>query len=160
MKSILFSLTTAAMIALASPALAHEGSHPETEQKSPVEIVTAFGTALDAGDKATLTRLLAPDVQIAESGGLERSFEEYRSHHMDADIEFSKAVDTTVLDRRVHEGAGLVTVMTEAVSIGTFRGKPVNSRLMETMVLKLTDGDWKIVHIHWSSARISEDESH
>ena len=89
MKSILFSLTTAAMIALASPALAHEGSHPETEQKSPVEIVTAFGTALDAGDKATLTRLLAPDVQIAESGGLERSFEEYRSHHMDAETQTS-----------------------------------------------------------------------
>ncbi|KJS28045.1 MAG: nuclear transport factor 2 family protein [Hyphomonas sp.] len=160
MKSILFSLTTAAMVALANPALAHEGSHPETEGSSPVAVVTAFGAALDAGDTATLARLLASDVQIAESGGLERSFEEYRSHHMSADIEFSKAVETTVLDRRVYEGAGLVTIMTEAVSTGTFRGKPVNSRLMETMVLQQTHGDWKIVHIHWSSAKISEDEKH
>lgn len=159
MKLVPISLAVSALLAFANPAFAHEGAHPLVP-KSPVEVVAAFGAALDAGDETALAGLLATDVQIAESGGIERSLEEYRSHHMAADIEFSKAVETTVIDRRVFEGEGLVTVMTEAVSSGTFRDKPVNSRLMETMVLKETDGFWKIVHIHWSSAKITEGDSH
>lgn len=147
-------LALAALISLAAPALADPKTHP-----SPTGIVDAFAAALDAGDTAALSALMAPDVQIAESGGIERSLEEYRSHHMGADIEFSKAVDTKVLSRHVFEGEGLATVMTEAISSGTFRGKAVNNRLMETMVLKQTDGDWQIVHIHWSSSEITEDES-
>lgn len=159
MKPYLLSLAVSALLPFVNPAFAHEGIHPQAP-KSPVEVVAAFGAALDAGDQTALVGLLATDVQIAESGGIERSLEEYRSHHMRADIEFSKAVETTVIDRRVFEGEGLVTVMTEAVSSGTFLDKPVNSRLMETMVLKETDGIWKIVHIHWSSAKIAEGESH
>ncbi len=159
MKTYIIAIFAAALLSVAGPAFAHESAHPEAPG-SPAGIVDAFAAALDAGDTATLSALMAPDVQIAESGGIERSLEEYRSHHMGADIEFSKAVETKVLSRHVFESEGLATVMTEAVSTGTFRGKAVNSRLMETMVLKQTDGDWKIVHIHWSSAKISEGESH
>lgn len=159
MKPVLFSLAAAALIGFAGSAFAHDAVQP-SDTRSPLEIVAAFGTALDAGDEEALARLMASDVQIAESGHIERSLEEYRAHHMAADIAFAEAVATTVLDRRVYEGDSLATVITEAVSRGTFRERPVNSRLMETMVLKLTDGDWKIVHIHWSSAKISEDESH
>ena len=79
---------------------------------------------------------------------------------MGADIEFSKAVETKVLSRHIFEGEGLATIMTEAVSTGMFRGKAVNSSLMETMVLKQKDGDWKIVHIHWSSASLASDHDH
>lgn len=85
MKPFLSSLIAAALIGLASPAFAHGGALREAPM-SPVEIVTAFGAALDAGDEAALVSLIATDVQIAESGGLERSLEEYRSHHMGADI--------------------------------------------------------------------------
>lgn len=159
MKPFLSNLTAAALIGLASPAFAHGGAHPEASM-SPVEIVTAFDTALDAGDEAALVSLMATDVQIAESGGLERSLEEYRSHHMGADIEFAKAVETTIVDRKVYESEGLVTIMTEAVSKGTFRDKPVNSRLLETMVLQEFGGAWKIVHIHWSSASFAKNDEH
>lgn len=159
MKPFLSSLIAAALIGLASPAFAHGDALPEAPM-SPVEIVTAFGAALDAGDEAALVSLMATDIQIAESGGLERSLEEYRSHHMGADIEFSKAVETTIVDRKVYESEGLATVMTEAVSKGTFRDKPVNSRLMETMVLQEFGGAWKIVHIHWSSATLAKNDEH
>jgi ketosteroid isomerase-like protein len=159
MKAVLLSLAAVSSMGCVSTASAHGGAHPDTP-KSPVEVVAAFGAALDAGDEAALADLLASDVQIAESGGIERSLEEYRSHHMGADIEFSKAVETEVLGQRIFEGGGLVTILTEAVSKGTFRDKPVNSRLMETMVLKETNGTWKIVHIHWSSAKIAEGDRH
>ena len=160
MKAILFSFAAAAMIALAGSASADDGAHPGDAPASPLEVVDAFAAALDAGDEVALADLMASNVQIAESGGLERSLEEYRSHHMGADIEFSKAVETTVVGRQIYEGEGLVTVMTEAVSKGIFRDKPINSRLMETMVLKENGGTWKIVHIHWSSAKITEGDSH
>lgn len=159
MKTYIVAIAAAALLGVAGPGFAHESAHPEAPG-SPAGIVDAFAAALDAGDTAALSALMAPDVQIAESGGIERSLEEYRSHHMSADIEFSKAVETKVLSRHVYDGEGLATIMTEAVSSGTFRGKAVNSSLMETMVLKLTDGHWKIVHIHWSSASIPEGDGH
>ncbi len=149
----------AALMSLAAPAFAQPGAQRDP-LRSPIDVVAAFSAALDAGDTAGLERLLAPDVLIAESGGLERSLEEYRSHHMAADIEFSKAVETRILDRRVYEGEGLVTVFSEGVSEGTFRDKPVSSRLMETMVLRESGGAWKIVHIHWSSAKFEPATAH
>lgn len=151
MKLIFLAATVAFMSA--SPAFA-------ADAVTPAAVVDAFGAALKAGDAATLEKLLAPDVFIAESGGAERSFAEYAGHHMPADIAFSKAVSTTINDRRVFEGGSLATVVTEAVSKGTWRDKPIHSRLMETMTLQKTGEDWRIVHIHWSSAKIEEHGEH
>jgi len=146
-------LAAALAILVASPASA-------ADSMTPAAVVDAFGAALKAGDAATLEKLLAPDVFIAESGGAERSFAEYAGHHMPADMTFTKAVSTTVKDRRIFEGGSLATVVTEAVSMGTYREKPVNSRLMETMTLQKTGDEWRIVHIHWSSAEIKGEHEH
>lgn len=145
MKLIPFAATVA--LVFASPAFAADAA-------TPVGVVDAFSAALKAGDAAALERMLAPDVFIAESGGAERSFAEYAGHHMPADMAFSKAISTTVKDRRVFESGSLATVVTEAVSKGTYRDKPIHSRLMETMTLQKTGEEWRIVHIHWSSERI------
>lgn len=145
MKLIPFAATVA--LVFASPAFAADAA-------TPVGVVDAFSAALKAGDAAALERMLAPDVFIAESGGAERSFAEYAGHHMPADMAFSKAISTTVKDRRVFESGSLATVVTEAVSKGTWRDKPIHSRLMETMTLQKTGEEWRIVHIHWSSERI------
>lgn len=143
----------AAALWFASPAFA-------ADAVTPAAVVDAFGAALKAGDAAALENLLAPDVFIAESGGAERSFAEYASHHMPADMAFSKAVATTVKDRRVFGNGSLATVVSEAVSKGTWRDKPIHSRLMETMTLQKTGEEWRIVHIHWSSAKIEEHGEH
>lgn len=133
---------------------------PEIGISTPVAVVDAFSAALKDGDAATVERLLAPDVLIAEGGGAERSFAEYQSHHMPADMEFMKAVQSTIKDRRVFEGTGMATIVTEAQMHGTFRGKTIHSRMMETMALRLDDGRWRIAHIHWSSAEIAGEHEH
>lgn len=143
----------AALVVFATPAFAAGAA-------TPAAAVDAFGAALKAGDAAALEKLLAPDVFIAESGGAERSFAEYAGHHMPADMAFSKAVASTVKDRRIYDGGSLATVVTEAVSKGTWRDKPVHSRLIETMTLQKTGDEWRIVHIHWSSAKIEEHGEH
>lgn len=144
--------------AVSAPALA--GSAAAPSGASAVETVDAFAAALKAGDAATVERLVAPDVLIAESGGAERSFSEYAGHHMPADMAFVKAVGLTIKDRRVFAGEAQTTVVTEAISKGIWRGKPVHSRLMETMTLQKTGEEWRIVHIHWSSAKIEEHGEH
>ncbi len=35
--------------------------------------------------------------------------------------------------------------------IGTYKGKPVDRVMTETMLLRRVGRAWKIVHIHWSS---------
>jgi uncharacterized membrane protein/ketosteroid isomerase-like protein len=151
-------LGTAADAAAAAGAASSglSAAYPET----PVAVVEAFAQALKSGNAATVERLLAPDVLIAEGGGAERSFAEYASHHMPADMEFAKAVATTVKDRRVIDGVDMAAVVTSAQTHGTFRGKSVRSRMMETVVLRKIDGRWRIAHIHWSSSPITGEDEH
>jgi hypothetical protein len=43
-------------------------------------------------------------------------------------------------------------VATEGRTKGTYKGKALDQLTTETMVLRQAGKDWKIVHIHWSSA--------
>ena len=153
-------LAAFAILSAAVSAPASAGSNASPSATSAVETVDAFAAALKAGDAAAIERLMAPDVLIAESGGAERSFSEYAGHHMPADMAFVKAVASTIKDRRVFAGEAQTTVVTEAISKGIWRDKPVHSRLMETMTLQKTGEKWRIVHIHWSSAKIEEHGDH
>ncbi|MDP3460291.1 MAG: hypothetical protein Q8S09_13545 [Hyphomonas sp.] len=56
MKPVLCSLVAAALIGLSSPAFAHDDALPAAAQ-TPLEIVAAFGAALDAGDETVLASL-------------------------------------------------------------------------------------------------------
>ena len=53
--------------------------------------VDRFHAALSAGDSTGALALLADDAVILESGGVETR-DEYRSHHLPADIAFAQAV--------------------------------------------------------------------
>lgn len=123
---------------------------------SPETAVDAFAAALRAGDTDAVSRLMAPDVIIAESGEVERSYAEYAAHHLPADIAFTAAVTSTPQDRKVIAGADMATVISRSEVRGSFHGRAIHSNSMETMVLRWTDGAWRIVHIHWSSAPITE----
>lgn len=132
------------------------GEYPST----PEGVVDAFGAALKSGDAAMVERLLVPDVLIAEGGGAERSFSEYAGHHMPADMAFTKAVSFTLKDRKTIEGHDMTTIISSSQVHGEFQGKTIHSASMETMVLRLVDGQWRIAHIHWSSAPLKADHEH
>ena len=124
---------------------------------TPEETVHAFHTALAAGDSATALALLAPDGVIFESGGVEASRDEYRSHHLPADMEFAQAVTREVTSQQSGSGGEVAWVLTESRTVGTFRERPVHSRGVETMLLLRTLEGWRIAHIHWSSRRVPSD---
>ena len=129
----------------------------QTAESGPVDVVHAFHAALSAGDSATALSLLAHDVVIFESGGVEASRDEYRSHHLPADMEFSQSVTREITSERSGSDGDVAWVLTASHSSGTFRERPVNVRGVETMLLRRTADGWRIVHIHWSSRRVRTD---
>lgn len=131
--------------ALGSPAVAAPGSDAAA-------VVDAFHWALAKGDTKAAAALLTEDALIFEQGGAERSKAEYAAHHLPADAEFSKAVTSANTSRSAHSASGIAWVATEGRTTGTYKGKALNQRTTETMVLRQTPKGWKIVHIHWSSA--------
>jgi hypothetical protein len=116
-----------------------------------VEIVDQFGKALASGDLKTVGDLLDPAVLILESGGAERSRDEYLGHHAIADAAFLKGAHQQI-KRRIARISGETTwVGTESELHATKDGKATTTLSTETMVLNRTPKGWRIVHIHWSS---------
>ena len=115
-------------------------------------VVDAFHSALAKGDARAAAALLADDSLIFEEGGVERSKAEYVTKHLPADAAFSKAVRSSVTRRTSNRAGNLAWIASEGRTTGTFRGKAVDQVTTETMLVRLSGNDWKIVHIHWSSA--------
>ena len=128
-------------------------SAQETNVAKPAEnAVDAFHKALTDGDTEQAMALLADDVLIYESGYAETSKAEYASHHLEADMAFLKGVKQSVSARSAQAGGDFAWVTSKGETIGTYKDKAIDSASTETMVLRRNAGQWKIVHIHWSSA--------
>lgn len=125
-----------------------------TATSTAVDTVLAFHAALAKGDTDAALALMAENALIFESGGVERSRGEYAGHHLKADAEFSAAVRRTLVDRSSGEEGNTAWVMSVEKVTGSFRKRAINSRSVETMLLRRLDKQWRIVHIHWSSADI------
>jgi ketosteroid isomerase-like protein len=116
-------------------------------------VVDAFHRAMRRGDTKLALSYLAGDALIFEAGGVERGRAEYAAHHLSADAEFAQAVPATLIRRVGRSGGGsFAWIASEGRTTGTFKGKPVDRRTTETMLLRRTGSTWEIIHIHWSSA--------
>ena len=155
-----FSMILAAslLVSAAHPDSAVESKHAASAERSPitvptnaVETIDAFHAALKRGDTKAALMHLSEDALIFESGTVENSRAEYESHHLKSDAEFSAATSRTLVSERVTDANDIVSVMRVELVKGSFRGRSINSRSIETMVLRRTNGKWRIVHIHWSS---------
>jgi len=126
----------------------------EIAAATPVAIVDAFHAALARGDTRAALDFLAENVVIFESGGVERSRAEYANHHLGADAAFSAAVRRTRVSRSHGEAGDAAWVLSVEAVLGAYRGRAINSRSVETMLLRRFDSQWRISHIHWSSKDI------
>jgi ketosteroid isomerase-like protein len=113
-------------------------------------VVERYHRALESGDSVAALALLASDAVILESGGIETR-EEYRSHHLPADIAFARAVKSVRSPVRAVVRGDVAWATSTSTTQGEFRGRPVDSTGAELMVLTRTTEGWKITAIHWSS---------
>ena len=140
------------LIALAALGLVLSAGAKAAAQ-GPAAIVDAFHAALTRGDTTGAATLLANEALIFEEGGAERSKAEYVAHHLPSDAEFSKGTQSVVTHRSRATSGSVAWVASEGRTTGAYKGKPVDVRTTETMLLRRAGPRWTIVHIHWSSAR-------
>lgn len=124
-----------------------KGSGAETDAG---KAITEFHKALKLGNKKKVRSLLDDSVTIFEGGGVEKSADEYASHHMMTDMKYLAKVKTEVLTHSVKVIGDMAYSMSRTKSTGQVSMKYINAEGMETMVLKKKNNTWKIVHIHWS----------
>ncbi len=122
----------------------------QTASDSAAAAVVAFHAALAGGDSAAALALLAADAVILESGEFETR-EEYRSHHLPADIAFARAVPTGGKSTHIAVSGDVAWVTSTSRTEGNFQGRPVNSQNVELVVLSRDSAGWRIRAIHWSS---------
>jgi hypothetical protein len=120
---------------------------------TPTETVAAFHDALASGKPEQASALLSPEIQIYESGYVERSRAEYAGHHLPADIAFAKATSNKVLKQTERVDGKLAVVMQETETTGKYKGNKVHLFGTETALLEKQGEQWIITHIHWSSRK-------
>jgi len=145
-------ISATTMVILATIGAGSAGAQRSTASDSAdvAGVVARYQAALAAGDSTTALSLLANDAIILESGGVEMR-EEYRSHHLPADIAFARAVPGQRSGLRVVVRGDAAWVSSTSTSTGEYRGRQINSRGAELMVLSREPDGWKIRAIHWSS---------
>lgn len=122
-------------------------------QAGPSDAWETFHRAVTNADRTRAAAVLAADVQIFESGFVERSRDEYLTHHFEADAKFAKAVPRRVTRHSEQAAGNMALVLEETETTGSYEGQPVKLVGTETAVLRLDGGSWRIVHIHWSSRK-------
>ena len=122
----------------------------QTDSAEVARVVNAYHHAMRQGDSTAALSLLTNDAVILESGGIETR-DEYRSHHLPADIAFAMAIAGQRSAIRVSVRGDVAWASSTSTSQGEFRGRPINSAGAELMVLTRTPAGWKITAIHWSS---------
>lgn len=122
-------------------------------QSAPGNVWDGFHAAIVKADRAAAASVLAADVQIFESGFVERSRDEYLSHHFEEDAKFAKGLIRKVNKRGEQVAGNMALIMEETETSGSYEGKPIKLIGTETVVLRLTGDRWQIVHIHWSSRK-------
>ena len=115
------------------------------------KVVTAFHDALNSGNEQRAKMLLSDDVLIFEGGGVERSAKQYADHHMKSDIAFMSKMQVTLLEHQVQGNGDMAVSMARSKIQGRYKDKDIDIETMETMVLRKHDGNWRILHIHWSN---------
>lgn len=128
---------------------AHTPKQP-SDSANVVAVVAGFHAALVSGDSLAALGFLDRDAIILESGATETR-DEYRSHHLQADIEFARAVKSKQSVLRVSLTGSAAWVSSTSISRGQFKHRQISSDGAELIVLRRAESGWKIAAIHWSS---------
>jgi ketosteroid isomerase-like protein len=138
-------------LVLFATAFAHpQAADAQTADAAVIQAVDSYHRSLAEGDSATALSLLADDVIILESGGMETK-EHYRSGHLSGDMRFAEAVPRERGEIEVRVVGDVAWAWSTNVAQGQMGDREVNSQGAELMVLRRMDGAWLITAVHWSS---------
>jgi ketosteroid isomerase-like protein len=122
----------------------------QSPEAAVIAVVDSYHSSLASGDSTTALSLLADDVTILESGGVENK-EHYRSGHLSGDMRFAQAIRRERGEVTVRMLGDVAWAWSTNVTQGTMGEREINSQGAELMVLARVNGRWMIKAIHWSS---------
>jgi len=123
---------------------------------TPEERVAAYHQALLDGDIEAAKGMLGKELILYEDGVPEKSLKHYTKGHLKSDIEFSENAKRKLESQSSWIEGDTATVSSTYDLKTKYKGKRYHLKAAETMTLKNIDGQWVIVHIHWSNHRVKE----
>lgn len=129
---------------------------PLTAQGSPEASVRAaveeYNRAMVQKDLPALKALLAPDIVLYEHSVKNIGLDDVWDHHLKPEVEAFEGTKAEFSDVRVWVAGDVALVTRQYRITATMAGKPVDASGNETMGWMRRDGQWKVVHIHYSHA--------
>jgi ketosteroid isomerase-like protein len=136
-------------------ALALFASSPVAAQapRTPSEIVDAFHQALSYGDTARALSMLSRELVVFEYGLVDPSLQAYAFAHLPQDMNMAQQTQWTLQTRRMGGTGDQRWVLSNYRVTGTgVNGEALDQLTLETIILQRVGNDFRIAHIHWSTA--------
>lgn len=138
------ALAAGFLLAAIEPASAQS---PEAAVRAAVE---RYNAAFAGRDLPALKALLANDIVLYEHSVRNIGLDDVWDHHLRPEVEAFRDTKAEFTDVRVWV-AGDVALVTRQYSIqATMNGRPIDARGNETMGWVRRNGEWRVVHIHYS----------
>ncbi|MGH7751773.1 MAG: nuclear transport factor 2 family protein [Gemmatimonadales bacterium] len=112
--------------------------------------VAAYNDAMVRKDLAALRAMLAPDIVLYEHSVRNIGLEDVWENHLRPEVAGFQDMKADFTDMRVWVSGGIALVTRQYAITATMNGRPIDARGNETMGWALRDGQWKVVHIHYS----------
>jgi ketosteroid isomerase-like protein len=124
----------------------------QNEKTSVEKALQAYDQAVAKKDVETVRQLLAPDLLVYEHSVRNDGAQDAFENHLKPEILDTEGLQLSFSDLRVTTSSGLALVTRQYRVKGRSEGKAFDSTGNETLVWKRMDGQWKIIHIHYSHA--------
>ena len=144
MKRLLLAFLLMAVLPLVAPA--------SSEEEPVRKALRAYDEAVAKKDVETVRTFLAPELLLYEHSVRNDGAKDAFENHLKPEILEADGLQLSFSDVRVTANLGLALVTRQYQVKGTFQDKAVDSTGNETQVWKQTDGQWKLIHIHYSHA--------
>ena len=124
----------------------------------PADAVDAFHAALRNKDTAAALSLLDRGLVVFEFGAVDPTVEAYALAHLPFDIDVAAATQWKLESRRVGgEGNERWVLSSYRVTGAQSDGTPIDQTTLETVILRRSGDQFRIVHLHWSSNDLTYD---
>ena len=121
--------------------------------RTPAETVDAFHAALRKNDTAGALSLLDRGLVVYEFGGVDPTVEAYALNHLPFDMDAAAATQWKLETRRSGGEGNDRWVLSSYRVIGKQAdGTAIDQTTLETVILRRSGEQFRIVHFHWSTS--------
>ena len=138
-------LALVGVLGLSPRMLAQTGAEAEVRAA-----VARYNEALVGKDLPSLKALLADDIILYEHSVRNIGLADVWDHHLRPEVEGFEGTKAEFTDLRVWLSGDLALVTRQYSIQATLRGRPIDARGNETMGWARRNGQWKVIHIHYS----------